>query len=212
MKKDAIVILAHSVNPDGFLPPIPRYRVEKGVDLFKKGIADRIIMSGSLGFLIDYTPSKTEAKAMKEYAVSLGVPEKNIFTEEDSKDTIGNAYYTRKNILKPNSWKDIVVVTSEYHLPRTRYVFNKILGKEHNVEIVAADSRLNGEEARQKSAEEEKIMALTKRWLDGIEDGDMEAITRFITTTHPAYAKNPKITKEELKRMLIGVRKERIRP
>ncbi|MEK6959740.1 MAG: YdcF family protein [Nanoarchaeota archaeon] len=203
MIKDAIVILAHSVNPDGSLPQIPRYRVEKGVDLFKKGLAKKIIMSGSCGFMVSYTPTKTEAKAMKEYAVSLGVPEKNILTEEDSKDTIGNAYFTRKNLLEPNNWKNIIVVTSEYHIPRARYIFQKILRKDNRVEMIAADSHLTAEEARQKSVEEEKIMALTKQWLDWIEDGDVEEITRFMTETHPAYAKNPKITKQELKRMLL---------
>jgi len=203
MATDAIVILAHSVNQDGTLPQIPKYRVELGVELLKKGIAKNLIMSGSCGFLVTYIPSKTEAKAMKEYAISLGVPEKNIFTEEDSKDTIGNAYFTRKNLLEPKKWKDIVVVTSEYHILRARYIFQKILGKDYRFEIVAADSHLTAEEVRQKSIEEEKIMTLAKRGLDGIEDGDMEEITRFMIEMHPAYAKNPKITKEELKKMIL---------
>ena len=174
------------------MDPCPRSQdtgLKKGVDLFKKGLAKKIIMSGSCGFMVSYTPTKTEAKAMKEYAVSLGVPEKNILTEEDSKDTIGNAYFTRKNLLEPNNWKNIIVVTSEYHIPRARYIFQKILRKDNRVEMIAADSHLTAEEARQKSVEEEKIMALTKQWLDWIEDGDVEEITRFMTETHPAYAR-----------------------
>ncbi|MFH1212445.1 MAG: YdcF family protein, partial [Candidatus Woesearchaeota archaeon] len=152
--KNAIIVLAGGIEKDGSLPPMTKYRVEKGVELYKQGVASKIILSGSWSFLYDFTPARTEAEAMQEYAVSLGVKKDDIILEADSKDTLGEAYFLKVKFLEPRRWFDIAVVTSEFHLQRTRYLFNKVLGKNFDIEFVGCDSRLSKEELEKKMLEE----------------------------------------------------------
>ncbi|MBW2990931.1 YdcF family protein [Candidatus Woesearchaeota archaeon] len=202
MEKDAIVILASGVKPDGSLPVMCRLRVEKGVELYKQGVAKNIIMSGKWGFVIDYKPLRTESSAMKEYAVKLGANEENVFVEEKSQDTIGNIFFTKKLFLEPNKWRKIVIITSKFHMPRTKYLCKKILGPDYEVDFNETKSDVSEKELKLRFKDEKKVMWFTKQIFNKVPDGNSEKIEKILFTEHPAYAKNPKISKYELLRML----------
>lgn len=197
----AIVVLGGGVDMHGKLPPLAAARVEKAVALWKRAKNAHLVMSGRWTFLTMAVFPKTEAQAMKDLAVSLGVPARAIALEEESKDTLGNAYYTR-HVLARHGWKDITVVTSDYHLPRTKYIFSRILGPEYALRFASAPSRLPPTERRQRRIEEEKILGLTRTWLDPIIPGHDEAVKKLLFTMHPAYAEKPAVTKEQLLAML----------
>lgn len=197
MKKNVIVILGGGINPDGSLPNTSRNNTDKGIELFKKSVSNLIIMSGGISFQLKYKPPKTEAKAMKDYAVQAGVPEDNILLEEDSKDTIGNAYFTKIDFLKPNNWKNLVVTTSDFHMKRTEYIFKKILGPKYQTDFVKAPSKLTQTDFENRIKVEEKILFLIKEWLERIKDGDDPKIKELLYTKHPGYADNPEISKED---------------
>lgn len=200
--KDAIIVLAGGIEPDGSLPKIPQLRVQEGVRLYRSGVAPRIIMSGKWGFWSEIEYPRTEAQAMKEYAVSLGVPEQDIILEELSKDTVGNAYFTRLNILEPNNWRNIVVVTADYHMPRTQYIFNKILGEGYVIDFHTVDSELPETELKSRVEKEAKALEVLRKAVDSIKDGDVETVGRYVYTKHPGYAEKSEVSKEELRKML----------
>ncbi len=127
-RRDVILILGVGILPDGSLPEIAKTWTKRGVELYQKGVAPRILISGAWSYQLDQRPSRTEAAAMKEYAVSLGVPESAIYTEEESKDTIGNLYFSKVNYLEPQDWRRVVVVCSDHRRERTGYLLKKILG------------------------------------------------------------------------------------
>lgn len=200
--KDVIIILGGGIEPDGSLPESPKLRVNKGAELFKSGVAPRIIMSGKWGFWLLQAPPRTEAEAMKEYAVSIGVPEEAIYAEKDSIDTIGNAYFCKINFLEPNNWKKVLVVTADYHATRTGAIFEKILGDDYELECVSSESGLSPERMAAQTAKEAKTSEFLKTWFDAIAPGDTEAIKKLMYTKHPGYAENPEITKEQLLKLL----------
>lgn len=202
MTKDVIIILGGGIEPDGSLPEIPKFRINKGVELFKSGVAPKIIVSGNYGFWLEKEPPRSEAEAMEEYVISLGVPESAILKEDVSKDTIGNAYFCRLNFLEPSNWKNIVVVTSDYHISRTQYIFEKVLGSDYTIEFMAVDSRLSPERFAIQINKENKTTEFLKKWFDSIKPGDTEAIKELMYTKHPGYAENPEVTKEQLLKML----------
>jgi uncharacterized SAM-binding protein YcdF (DUF218 family) len=197
-KKDAIIILGGGITEEGSLPDIPKFRADKGLELFKAGVADNIVISGRYGFLLGYVPPTTEARIMKDYLVSLGANEKNIFLEEKSTDTIGNAYYA-KQILLDKNWKDVVVVTSDFHIERTKYIFSKVFGKDiFSVSYETAPSDLPTKQYQENLTFEEKILVVIKNLLDKIEDGNDDQVRTFLMADHPGYAKNPSISIEDL--------------
>lgn len=165
MKKDAIIVLGYSLERDGSLSKIGKARVEKGVELFKKGLSNNIIFCGCFGLTSALGTAKTEAQAMQDYAESLGIPSKNIFLESRSKDTIGNIYFARDNILEPKQWKKIIIVTSDYHTERTKYIAEKALGPKYEVDFVEVPCSLSTEELKKVRKKEKRILMLDKSWL-----------------------------------------------
>lgn len=200
--KDIIIILGGGIEADGSIPGPAKLRVEKGVELLKEGRAPRILMSAKWSFWLTMEPPRTEAEGMKEYAVELGVNPEQILKEESSKDTVSNAYFTRIEFLEPNNWKNVILVTSDYHMPRSKYIFEKVLGPDYQIECVASPSGLSEQDFKSHVEREAKTMVTLKKFADPIPAGDLEAIKNFLYTKHPGYAKDPEVSKEQLLRML----------
>lgn len=201
-----IIVLGSGINPDGSLPPVAMRRVEKAVSLYREKKHSNLVMSGKYAFWLDrlkQIPTHTEAEGMARYAETLGVPSEDIFMETDSKDTLGNAYFTKVNLLEPQEWNTVTVVTSEYHAMRTKYIFDLVLGPSYHITYVEADSGL-AEDALQTLRNQEVITlrVLKEMHGTGVLPGDTEAIQHILFAKHPAYATNPEYSFERLREML----------
>ncbi len=82
--------------------------------LYNSGLSGRIIMSG-------ISPS---AGQMAERAVRMGVKKEDIILEESAVSTYQNALFTREIMQKMN-FKSAIVVSSPYHMRRTKMVFER---------------------------------------------------------------------------------------
>ncbi len=122
---DAIVVLGGGTYAKGSLRPADQLgyltiiRTMCGVDLYARGIAPRLVMSGGDATIFGHGPR--EAQEMKRFAMHLGVPEDAILIEEESRTTYENAVET-KRLLGPAT---IVLATSALHLPRAQALFQK---------------------------------------------------------------------------------------
>jgi uncharacterized SAM-binding protein YcdF (DUF218 family) len=197
-RADAIVVLGRGVNADGTLPLGARSRVERAVALYHAGVAPRLIASGRNSLMAEQLPVVTEAAAMGRFAQELGVPQGAILLEDQSRDTIGNAYFTSRRYLEPNGWDAIRVVTSDYHVPRTSWIFQKVLGDSIDVSFSPASSELFANSVAQRAREESDIARFLMEWLGDIPDGDRVAIDRFISEAHPGYGRAPLMTTEAI--------------
>lgn len=119
-KSDAIIVLGAQLWGDKPAPML-EYRLEKALELFKGGYADKIIVSGAQGDdeLI------TEALAMKIYLVEKGVPEDVIFEEDNSYSTYQNLYYSNK-IMKEKELESAIIVTNNFHIHRSLMIANRL--------------------------------------------------------------------------------------
>lgn len=111
-KADAILVLGAQVKADGRLSKMLKERVDTGIQLYKDGAADKIIMSGDHGSK-DYD----EVNAMKSYAIEQGVPSEDIFMDHAGFSTYDSMYRARDIFQAEN----IIVVTQKYHLYRAVY-------------------------------------------------------------------------------------------
>ncbi|MBU3918783.1 YdcF family protein [Patescibacteria group bacterium] len=92
-------------------------------ELFKAGLAENIIFTGGL-----YEGSVTEAKAMKDIALALGVPEERIFIEEFSRNTYQNAVHVLSLMRQRGLEREgltIATVGQNLHAGRCYYSFKK---------------------------------------------------------------------------------------
>ena len=208
-RTDAIVILGRGVRSDGSLGLIARGRVDRALELFAMGVAPRIIFSGRSSLMSEVAPAVTEASAMAAYAQSRGLPPSASFVEEESRDTIGNAYFVRTIWLDPNRWRAIRIVTSEFHIPRAAWLFRKILGADFDVAFSAASSERFSSTLALRARDESDIATFLAQWMGGIPDGDLAAIETLIRTEHPGYAAHPSMSKAELKERVDAITRAR---
>lgn len=109
---DAIIVLGASVYPDGTPSGILQDRLDDGIALYFAGSAPKIIMSGDNG-----TESYNECWAMKQYAISQGVPSEDVFCDHAGFSTYETMYRAR-HVFGADR---VVIATQTYHLYRAIY-------------------------------------------------------------------------------------------
>ncbi len=204
-RADALVVLGRGIDPDGSLPLLAKQRVERAAELYVWEVAPRLIFSGRCSLMSDSAPAITEARAMYNFALSIGLPRRALLLEEESRDTIGNAYFVLRRFLEPNDWMSIRVVTSDFHIQRTAWVFQKVLGLGYDVSFSPAPSELDHSTIAARAREESDISAFLMEWLGQIPDGDPVALARFIWQEHPGYAPEPTVSRSDIQRRVSEI-------
>ena len=115
-KADCILILGAGVK-DGKPKPMLRDRLLTGIELYKSGAADKIIMSGDHG-RADYD----EVNVMRAFALEQGVRAEDIFLDHAGFSTY-DSVYRAKNIFGA---ENIIIVSQKYHLYRALYISEKL--------------------------------------------------------------------------------------
>ena len=184
---DAIIVLGRGIKQDGSLPLTAKLRVKVAVHFFNQKLAPFIVFSTKFWGFQRFIPEITEAEAMKRLAIKLGIPETAIIKEEISEDTIGNAYFTKVNVVDKNKWKDLIIVTSIDHLERTKYCFEKIYGWDYNIQYIAAKHGLSQKELKKVMRLERIFLYLTQRHLRNIKSGDTESLKKMLFKKHVMY-------------------------
>ena len=115
-KADCILILGAGVKDDKPKPML-RDRLLTGIELYKSGAAEKIIMSGDRG-RADYD----EVNVMRSFAIEQGVRAEDIFLDHAGFSTY-DSVYRAKNIFGA---ENIIIVSQKYHLYRALYISEKL--------------------------------------------------------------------------------------
>lgn len=103
-----------SKGSDRFLHPLQLYRMGK---------IKKFLVTGGSGYIVK--KAIPEAEQIKEILLLAGVPEQDIITEANSKNTRENAFNTAKQLEKHPQWKKVLLVTSAFHMRRAAGCFEK---------------------------------------------------------------------------------------
>ncbi len=117
---DVIVVLGEKVNKDGVPSVRLKSRLDKALEVYNKGLADKIIVSGGA----DDKNGINEAVVMRDYLISNNVSSKNIIVDENSDSTFDTAENT-KNIMEKNNFESVVIVSQYFHITRAKLAFRK---------------------------------------------------------------------------------------
>lgn len=204
-RHDAIVVLGGMVDEDGTLAPWVAARVERALEAYEAGVAPRVVFTGRSGLYGPAQPPITEAAAMAAYAQQLGLPSEAVLLEEHARDTLGNAYFVRRDILQPNDWRSIRVVTNDFHLSRSAWVFRKVLGPRYDFSFTSAPSGFSTDELIVRAVDECRVSIFLNEWLATVEDGDDISVDSVMRHHHPAYSGAPMMSAEEMERRLSEI-------
>lgn len=166
-KLDALVVLGINIIPGGFtreeireqpdfLSPLSRLNALAAGELYKMGIAQRIIFSSG------HTAGKdipSEAQAMKDFLKKRfpEIPDEAIILEEKSIDTSSNAQEVGK-IIKERGFTNVGLLTIGPHAKNAWLLFQR-----HGVKIDWSDVfESEGELAKRARDDEEFLRALAK--------------------------------------------------
>ncbi len=102
---------------DGSPTPVLKDRVATGVQLFKEGKVEKLLMTGD-----NSTIYYNEPAAMKAYAIELGMPESDIVLDYAGRRTYDSCYRAL-HIFQVN---DAILVTQAFHQPRALWICHVI--------------------------------------------------------------------------------------
>lgn len=124
-RADAIIVL----GDDNFYGD----RATRAAELSRQQVAPVVVASGRR-----LRPSAGIADLIEHDLVERGVPKDKVLRfDHDSRDTIAEAE-ALANLAKQKHWNSVIIVTSNYHTRRARYVLEKVFPAEIAVSIASA--------------------------------------------------------------------------
>jgi len=121
---DAVVVLTGMLDLDLSTPGTLEFdrgvdRILAGIDLVKRGIAERLIISGGSGSLWSQA---SEGELLGTFARQWGLSAVQVVVEGTSRNTYENAVNTAA-ILRAGGYRRFLLVTSAFHMRRAAAAF-----------------------------------------------------------------------------------------
>lgn len=120
----AMVILGAPNDSEGNLSVIALSRCEAALTEFIKRPTLMVICTGGVGAHFN-TTSIAHGQYLKRYLLSRGIPEANFYPIVESRFTFEDATLSQ-HIIEAYGITSVVLVTSEFHLPRAKLVFTGV--------------------------------------------------------------------------------------
>jgi len=111
------IIFGAGLRYDGTPTAMLRDRVLTGADLYFTGKVEKLLMSGDNRF-VDYN----EPEAMRQFALSIGVPREAIVLDYAGRRTYDTCYRARAIFGLDSA----LLVTQDFHLPRALFLCNML--------------------------------------------------------------------------------------
>jgi len=124
-RADTIIIL----SDDNFYAD----RATRAAELFREGKAPVIVASGRR-----LRPNAGIAELMEHDLVERGVPRDKIVRFVHDADSTLEEAEALTRLVKERKWRRIIVVTSNYHTRRARYIFRRIFPQDVEVRVASA--------------------------------------------------------------------------
>lgn len=128
-KVDGIIVLGGSFN-SYLSEKTGRIAVNSNINrmidfiaLSKQHPEAKKVFSGGSGNIL--RPERKEADDAKDFLDMLGFDSNKFIFERESRNTYENAEYS-KDLLQPKAGETWIVITSDFHMPRTVSIFNKL--------------------------------------------------------------------------------------
>lgn len=172
-----IIILANWMDLNGNLNQESISRVEEGIANLNNGY-DRLLL---MGWQCVPECKISIAEAMKRFCISKGIDEKKLILEEKSRDTVGDAIYSRIALEKMGYENEILLVTSDYHMQRAYHIFKRVYGSSITIHQAIATTQYD------KQKEENASLAAFEETFSKVEDGNIIEFEKTMSNDHPFY-------------------------
>lgn len=191
---DAIIVPGGGIQPDSEPRPWVKARLDAAAVLSSRTRYFIVLSRGTThkpppqdrrGFAVDESAASA-AYLVKHYHITTD----RILLDTWSLDTIGNAFYARQMLAAPLALHKLLVVTSAFHMPRTRAIFDWVFGMAGDgfeVDYCVSEDIGMGEEGREARVEKEKesLVKLIEGTMKRVTD--LAQLSAFLHVEHGAY-------------------------
>ena len=116
-KYDCILVLGAGVKADGTPSHMLEDRLRGAVALYEAGVSEVVLLSGD-----NSGEDYDEVTVMENYCLEHGIPSEAIVRDDIGFSTSESVY----NTVRTLGYKNILVVTQEYHLYRAMYMIKRM--------------------------------------------------------------------------------------
>lgn len=196
---DVILIMAGGLDDNGDIHEWVKRRLDAAIIYYNKYPNDTTLIPLG-GGTYHKPPYKNkegyvihESTACANYLVFNGVDPKHVYKEWSAYDTIASVYFALTNHIGPGNFQRVLVITSEFHMERTKLLFEWIFslgGGDHNLEFYSASdegidrdiisSRIKREKSSVRNIRENLIPKIKT----------MRQFHNWLYTDHKAYSCN----------------------
>lgn len=160
MKKLVIVVLGSPNDAEGNLSTMGIERCQQALVEYARNPGAMILPTGGWGEHFN-TTEHPHGFYVQKYLIAHGVPETQIFACVESTNTVEDAQLA-KVIVGRHGITDFIVVTSDFHLPRAQFLFEREFPK-LGLSFSASKTNLPGDDLARRKQHEERALAQLKQ-------------------------------------------------
>jgi uncharacterized SAM-binding protein YcdF (DUF218 family) len=108
-------------------------RATEAAQLFRQDVAPIVVASGRR-----LRPSAGISELIEHDLIERGVPKEKVLRFPQDADNTREEAVALRRLAKEKGWKSVVVVTSNYHTRRVRYIFQKVFPSSVEVSVASA--------------------------------------------------------------------------
>lgn len=177
----AVLVLAHLMKRNGTLDTESKMRADLGAKIFYTKKADFIITSG-WAYRLD--SDILISKAFREYLRKKHrINDSKILESRQSRDTVGDALFFRKEFLSLYKINELVIVTSDYHAARTKEIFEFILPSATDFLVQKIETNRDAETEQN----EKKSLQNFRQTFAGLKNASCKDLLQRLHHKHPLY-------------------------
>lgn len=127
-----VFVLAGGLDQEGRNHPWVKDRLDMALELYRARRRKICILGGGTYHKPPHLNSEGfamhEATIGAKYLIQHGVLPCDLYREWGSYDTIANGFFSLLNFVLPLELTNVLIVTSDFHIPRSKAIFNWIYG------------------------------------------------------------------------------------
>jgi hypothetical protein len=163
MSISILILLGNTNDVNHELSDIAKTRADLAVELLIHDLKLKVIPTGAFGNFNE--SSMPHGEILTKYLIAKGIPKERILPFTRSSNTVEDAYGVLRSVSIISEINKIVIVTSQYHMKRVKYIFGRVLQGYH-LEYHEASDPITHQAETESQEEQEKLDKLTYEWVD----------------------------------------------
>ena len=177
-----LVVLAHLMSKDCELGDESVARADMAIKLFSSDPYDKLV---TLGWDYRADCDVPIAEVVSNYIFkNSDIDNSLVMPVRESRDTVGDAIYCL-DYFRSSKLKKVVVVTSDYHVERTKFIFNRVFNNTVSIEVYGVETEANLD-SEILMHEQQSLDAFCQTF-DGVDFSCRHEIFSALSERHPFY-------------------------